>query len=731
MFARLKSRWFILICASACAAASWLGARPVAAAEIDKLDSAVKLVPADAAFFGSMMRNREQFDAIRRSNAWAKIQEMPVVKMGLSIYNMQLAVPNSGPAQLQTAMQNPEVRKLVDLASDMVSDEVFVYGDQDFVSLVDLMQNVSNAMRYGPAVAQAAGQAEELTPNQLQTRAAISALIENEDLIVVPSLIVGFKLKNVKLAEEELIKLETIANLMLEANEKTKGRFKKTKVGDADFLVLELSGDLVPWNELPMDKLEEIEAEKGQARKIVDQLKELELTLAVGLRGNYLVVSIGPSLDGLENLGEGDRLVDRPELQPLAKFADKRLASIVYLSEAMNRQLNDRAKTLEQLREMADEALPAAELSKSQNERIRNDADKLVEDLKGMIPALGARMGLCYLTDRGVESWQYAWGDHKPLDGSKPLGLLEHVGGDPLFGAVVRVKIDVDNYDLIVKWVKVGYGYFEEFGLPNMPEEDREKLKQFLAAATPLFERLDKVNREMTIPALADGQLGLVVDAKLSSKQFYEAMPAVETDMPMLEPALVRGVSDAKLLKQSFGEYREIANGLIDAMRNVEGTDVPEGFEIPAPVVTESSVGTFYSFPLPKEWGVDEQIVPNLALSDSVLVVSASHAHGERLLKSTPLAAGGLLAQVDRPLAAAVWLNWSMLVQTAEPWVDYALKQSAEQKGLDETQQKMIGDQVRVGLEVLQAIRVITSEAYFEDGALVGHTLTEIRDVEK
>ena len=60
----------------------------------------------------------------------------------------------------------------------------------------------------------------------------------------------------------------------------------------------------------------------------------------------------------------------------------------------------------------------------------------------------------------------------------------------------------------MVKWVKMGYGYFEEFGLPNIPEDDREKVEKFLDAAMPLVERMDKANREMLIPALADGQVG-------------------------------------------------------------------------------------------------------------------------------------------------------------------------------------------------------------------------------
>ena len=41
------------------------------------------VVPADAAFYSAMLRNREQFDAIVNSKAFAKIKDLPYVQMGL------------------------------------------------------------------------------------------------------------------------------------------------------------------------------------------------------------------------------------------------------------------------------------------------------------------------------------------------------------------------------------------------------------------------------------------------------------------------------------------------------------------------------------------------------------------------------------------------------------------------------------------------------------------------
>ncbi len=484
---------------------------------------------------------------------------------------------------------------------------------------------------------------------------------------------------------------------------------------------------MVPWDELPLDKLKEMELKEGDAEKVIDQLKKAKLVIALGTRENYLLVSIGSSLKCLEKLGQDKRLIDRPELKPLAKFADRRLMGISYASAEIS---GNQRKAIDNLVGLLDKMLARAELSDDKKLRLRKDSEGLAGDLKALIPKIGARMALEFLSDRGIEGYQYAWGDFGRVDGSKPLSLLQHVGGNPILGVVGRGKITGKDYDLASKWAKTVYGYFKDFGLPSLPPADREKGQKFLDAAVPLLRRLDTANRDVLLPALADGQAALVIDGKLQSKHFLETPPATEKPMPMAEPAIVVGVSDAKLLKQGLHEYRAVVNGLIDAVRHVEGSNVPKNVRIPEPQVTQTALGTIYGFPLPKIWGVDPTIVPNVAVSDKVAVLSISRKHSERLLKATPLAAGGVLGKAaDRPLAIAIWLDWVALVKTATPWVDFAIEQAAASKGVDGDQQKMVVDQVHTALEVLQVMRFVSCECYLEKGVLVSHSLAEIHDL--
>lgn len=701
----------------------------LAAAPLDKLDIALKMIPADAAFYGSTLRNRETVEAIGRSKAWARIMKMPIVEQAFAAYKAQLDTPGSRAAQLDMVLKHPEMQKVVELLTDMTSDEVFMYGDKSFVEFFELLQDLNAAVSSAPMKAQLHGETEGQSPNEMQAAACISTLAQNVKRIGLPNLLLGFKLKDTDLAKEELIKLETFANLLLESNEQTKGRFKKTKFAGHYYLVLTLDGAMIPWDEASLERFEALEAKEGDVQKIVDQIKKSKLVIALGVRDGYLLVSIGRSLEYLEKLGKGPRLMDRDELRPLEKYVDKRLLGVSYASEALIRQTDRQNRNIDSMSKMADLWLTSADLSDEQKGRIKKDVRAFTQDVRQLEPEVGAMMFVKFWGDRGIESYQYTWGGYGRMDDSQPLGLLQHVGGDPILGQAFHFKpLSLVEYDNLVKWVKKGYGYFQEFGVPAMKEEDREKFETFIKAAIPSLERMDKANRECWIPVLADGQVALVIDGRLSSKHFVETMPETEKPMPMVEPALVVGITDAGLFKKGLAEYRAVFNGLIGAARRIEGSKIPEDFQIPKPETVEDSSRTFFSYALPEEWGVDKQIAPRIAVADRVAVFAVTRAQAERLLKISPLGVGGVLAKADRPLAAAGWLNWAALVETATPWADFAAEQAMAEQEMEDSQKKPILDQVHTGLDVLKAIKTISSESYFEEGIFVTHRLAEIQD---
>ena len=183
---------------------------------------------------------------------------------------------------------------------------------------------------------------------------------------------------------------------------------------------------------------------------------------------------------------------------------------------------------------------------------------------------------------------------------------------------------------------------------------------------------------------------------------------------------------------------------MIDAVRKIEGSNVPPDFRIPDAVVHVSKKKgyTIYAYPLPEKSGVDKQILPNAGLTDKVAVLTVSLDHRRRLLAERPPTVAGRSIPTDRPLAGAVVVDSTALIDLITPWIDLGVRTAVEKGagGDDGTypspvpdfqggKATMILDQVHTVLDVLKVVRNVTVQTYMEGDALVSHAEIEIRNV--
>ena len=191
------------------------GCAATAPAQAAKPVPSLDVVPADAAFYSVMLRNREQLEAIVNSKAFAKLKALPYVQMGLGMYSMQAADPNSPLGKFEAARRDPELKKSLDFLADLFSDEVFVYGGPSFNQAMELLQgtfgdcnsaNFMGGFHRGFERARGGGSAPSQA-EEIQGRAFVQALVTRVDLIKFPELVIGFKVKDTALAKEQLDRL--------------------------------------------------------------------------------------------------------------------------------------------------------------------------------------------------------------------------------------------------------------------------------------------------------------------------------------------------------------------------------------------------------------------------------------------------------------------------------------------------------------------------------------------
>ncbi len=691
--------------------------------------ASLKWIPADAAFYGAMLRSGEQVRMIARSNAWARLTSLPAVQMLWQ--KVQAEWSEEGQmAPLYKLYQQPENQQLVALLGDMFAHEVFLYGGDDWPQFTTVMQDVVGAARFGPLFAMLTGQGRNMDQTGLRVRLVLDTLKEHAKDLKVPTLVIGFKLSKKERAQAQIKRLENL----LKQSEFRK-HVTREKVAGGNFLTLKVDGSMVPWDQIPWKTIEETE---GEYDALVKRLKTLKLTVSLGLRDDFLLLSVGESNAHLARLGHGERLADRPELAPLKKILDKKLTSVGYASKAMQARLVWSKKDVHDYIDTCENLLKLVNLTDAQRAQIHKDLVDLGKDINPFLPTAGAVVSYSYLTDRGWESFTHDASTYPDRDGSKPLTLLHHVGGNPLLATVSRSKNALAQYRVLAKWVRVAYRYFEEYGEPLMEENVRAQYKEFAKAFLPLARQLNRITEKSFLPALADGQAGFVLDAKLTSRHWHKALPAADKPLPLPEPAIILGVSDAAQLREAMGEYRSVTNQILAKLHEMIPS-VPE-LKIPKPDTRKVKGGTLYSYPLPERWGLDPRIVPNGGLGERVAVLGLTREGSERLLADTPLkATRGPLADVRRPLASATYVNGERMVDALVPWVDWGLRavftiRQVRGGGVPEQPQidpnvEAVMKQVHDGLEVLKVFRSYASVTYREGGVWVTHAETVIRDL--
>jgi hypothetical protein len=250
-----------------------------------------------------------------------------------------------------------------------------------------------------------------------------------------------------------------------------------------------------------------------------------------------------------------------------------------------------------------------------------------------------------------------------------------------------------------------------------------------------------EVLRAKIVPALADGQVGLVIDAKTKATRVQRDLPASAEPLPLLEPAIVLPLADPKLFREGLSDLFALTDELVAAARTMAPDAVPAGYEVPAPEKAKVAAGSIWSFALPAS-GLDTQLRPAIGVGDQAAVFSLVPAQAGRLLAAARMETGSQLATFEEPLAGAAAIDFAGLVDVLRPWVVYLTRYGCVQQrdgrvdadeelaAEDETAEaKEALAHVAVALEVAKCFRAATAETSITEEATVTHWRNVIRDL--
>jgi hypothetical protein len=498
---------------------------------------------------------------------------------------------------------------------------------------------------------------------------------------------------------------------------------------------------MLPWEQLTRDAAESLDAD--QLDKVLDKLRSLQIVVALGIIGDRVILSIGDSVDHLEKIvvdGGGNGLVTTKPFQPLLAQGTKPITAVSYVSEAMAKAVAASADDIEHLADLSDTIAEMADLPEGAAEEARQDLERVAKGYRRRLPVPGPWMAYSFLSEQGYEGYVWDWSKNLPLDGSKRLELLEHSGGAPLGALVFRLKADPEQFEDFVSWGDMGWSFFRKYLLPKADADDRETFEEIDEHVAPLGQKLVGILREKILPALADGQIGFVLDSKSKSKRLHKELPASADPLPLVEPAIVLGLDDPKLFREGMNDLFALADELVDEIREVNPDAVPADYQVPEPEKTKVEGGAVWSFAMPGS-GIDEQVRPAIGIGEDVAVLSFLPKQAGRLLVESRLETGSQLSKFEEPLAGAAALDFAGLVDAIQPWVVYLARYGSvqQQEGSVDADRELGADdesdqakdmlaQSTVVFDALKSLRAAVAETSTTAEATVTHWRNVIRD---
>jgi hypothetical protein len=684
-------------------------------------DCSLKKVPADALFYSSGLRLGEQWDIWAKSKAHAKLMSLPAIKFAIKHVHDEANKPDNPAGKLIAFCHAEENKELIATLHDLFRNEVFCYGGEDNIKLLSLVGQSFGGFHADRIAKQIQGD----NSSEAQLKSVLDGLKDSLDSIVAPDFVIGFRTTKPDAVRSQLPRLQAaLAKAMEKAPKEIQDRLKREKIGDADALVFPLDGTLVPWEKTKISSLED---EKDEYKPLIDKLKSLKVTITLAVKGDYVLLCIGGSSAAVAKFGSGPSLESLPEFAPLAKFADKRITGINYSSKKAAELTGTSPKDLAEFVKSIKEGLKATPLSDELRDKIINDLEKAMKEAESMLPKPNATMSFGFLNGTGAEEYLYRFNTAAAI---KPLTITENMGGTPLLAVAGRGDDATPGYRRFVKWLKIFNGHAEAAAAELAPEQIVDQMKMGLEQILPYLKRFDDITGNQFLPALADGQGGLVLDGKWMSKKWCPYLDQNGNELPMVEMGLLFGVSDATKLIEAFQGYRKLINDLMDVARGF-GAQVPED-GIPAPKSQSAGSATAYYWPMPP-MGQDETVQPNVAISKSLMSISLSMQHAARLHSNKPLAGDWKALANGNPVQEVAFVDFAGMLKVARPWVEKIAVPNMLKEAKDNAPEGMrkadIPPQVSAIFDILSCLKSASAVTYRDSNNTVTHSVTVVEDI--
>ena len=684
--------------------------------EMEKDFGAATRVPEDVSLFGSTRHLARQSRQFWESNAVQGLVKLPLVQM--------MWAQMAGSSEYQQAMAvlrgSPLAREGLPILEDAVSTEVFSCAGPDMVDSLRALAGVMNAMRMaGLSDALADGAGGGGGPPVLPM---VEAVLEHKDRLRIPPILIGFKLTD-----------EGAAKRFLDAwlariGPTPVGQIEKRPLGGVDFHVLELKGESIPEQgmESVLRDLERARVPRNKLQELAGFIRGLRVTIAVGVLDGYLMLSIGEDMSLLSKWGKGPSLAASAEFEPLRARYKQGLLSIGYSSTQLSELLVWSPEDIRALAQEAIEEIPEQGIPPGLKERLLKDAELLAKDLE--FPKASSMLSFSF-ANRGIESFGFGQASGGMLDFEEPLTILTHRGRNPITVLASHAAEMPGAYDTLVKWLKKGFGYFEDYAVPNMVvETERREYDKVMGLALPFLASIDKTTRQHLIPAIDGTQSLHVIDGhgKLAKLPFGRRLTP-EAPAPRLGMAVE--LRDPGKFVNAMALYFAAAKTLLDGIKQAYPGQIPPGIALPLPETETVAGGKLFFYRLP--WDLGPDVFPCALLKGKLLVLASSSELAAEMAVAAPMPTGEVTApgKAAGTVAMVDFEQCRGLLKGLSDSVFVHLQQERVIAPDDVGGAMMVKMHIDALWRSMRALRSYRSTATLVDGRVMHHSWLHMEDV--
>lgn len=589
-------------------------------------------IPEDASWFSSTLRLGEQIRALTESAAWKRITVLPLVQM----LRMQVVQSPLWSALQEARRSDPDLRDGLAVLEDALSQEIFLWADaplSDFIETVGglylqvMLLGIEQAATQGPSRAKSPvpalpGLVIEGTPPagpaEMGPARILPLVLDAEARLQIPPLVLGFRLQRPKAAEDLLERLASGYGGLLPAP------LEKEAIAGGRYWHLRLSGERLPAGAVS-DLIRDLTG-PGVSPETTHRLRRFirtrRLALSVGLRGDYLVLSLSSDTKHLGKPGSARALAESPALAPVRSRLGPGVCSLSYTDARLAGGGKVSPKDALAMLDRVLGALPEGSIPEGLAPRLRHDAAALVDDLNRILPDARPAVSVGFLRG-GIETVAFSAWDPTAYDAGRPLGILERGGASPLVLLASRSPPAARAYARVAHWVRTGYGYFRDFAVPRMSDEDRAEYERFRRLFVGAIEELHAVTAELLLPAIDNTEILLLADGGGSL-----ALVPGRAPLAFPRPAVVLEIRDREKLTRASARYRTALDGFLARLAAEYGS---KRIEVPALERRDHPAGNLYVLPLGVELppGID---APRVLVTDRLVVIGISQPQIEEIL---------------------------------------------------------------------------------------------------